>query len=347
MVSLSRPTWMRVRSAWTDDRLSGCPPWILELVIVFAILLLIAAATPIGANFGSISPHPFWIPVLLLSSQYGTLPGITAAVVAMALHWLAGAPPPAGGEDIYDYLNRVWREPMLWPVAAVVLGGFRAQQAEKTEALRSRLVERDAKLRAIASQAEELRSHCEALERQIACAPDRSIEAGLAALDEVRRATPERLKGVLPRAVEMLVGPASYLLLTLRDGRLTVNAELSSAPGVGHRLPRPKCLPEILEVELARRRRPLSVRSAEAVDTLAGVALIAAPVHSPVVERLSGALLIQTMDPMRLTEETERNLGVLCRELAHALDADRVSGKRQRAAPNLLSIVAGGASSPP
>jgi hypothetical protein len=87
--------------------------------------------------------------VLLLSSQYGTKAGVAAAVASMVVHWLAGAPPQAGGEDVYEYLYRGWREPMLWPAAAVVLGGFHDQHSRKTEALRSRLVETDAQLRSI------------------------------------------------------------------------------------------------------------------------------------------------------------------------------------------------------
>jgi len=157
------------------------------------MMLLIAAAAPIG-HLGSISPHPLWIPVLLLSSQYGTIAGVAAAVASMVLYWLAGAPPQAGGEDIYDYLYRIWREPVLWPVAAVVLGGIRVQHARKTESLRSRLVEADAQLRSIGELAEGLRARCEALERQIACAADHSIEAGLAVLDEVRKSQPRDLE---------------------------------------------------------------------------------------------------------------------------------------------------------
>src|SRR5262245_17680778 len=188
MPSRPRPVWTRLASVWPGQWRGRDAPWALERVIVSSMLLLVAAATPIGSHLGSMSPHPLWVLVLLLSSQYGTMPGLAAAVAAMAVHWLAGAPPQAGGEDIYDYLYRVWREPMLWPVAAVVLGGFRAQHAQKTEALRVRLAEADAQLRTIGGYAEGLRSHCESLERRIACAADRSIEAGLSTLEDVRLA---------------------------------------------------------------------------------------------------------------------------------------------------------------
>ena len=141
---MSSPPWPEcppTLSVWSRHWRDGHASWALELVIVLSMMLLIGAATPIGAHLGSISPHPLWIPVRLLSSQYGTTAGVAAAVASMVVYWLAGAPPQAGGDE--------WREPMLWPVAAIVLGGIRAQHARKTESLRSRLAETDAQLRSI------------------------------------------------------------------------------------------------------------------------------------------------------------------------------------------------------
>lgn len=59
-------------SVWFKHRRDGYAPWALELVIVLSMTLLIGAATPICAHLGSVSPNPLWIPVLLLSGQYGT-----------------------------------------------------------------------------------------------------------------------------------------------------------------------------------------------------------------------------------------------------------------------------------
>ena len=346
MPSYPRPAWTRLASVW-PGQWRGCDaPWAFELVIVSSMLLLVAAATPIGSHLGSMSPHPLWILVLLLSSQYGTMPGLAAAVAAMAVHWLAGAPPQAGGEDIYDYLYRVWREPMLWPVAAVVLGGFRGQHAQKTEALRVRLAETDIQLRTIGGYAEGLRSHCESLERRIACAADRSIEAGLAALEDVRLAGRDELKCALPRTMELLVGSARYQVLTLRDGHLSIDTELSSITEETCRLPRIERLPALLEAELVRGHRLLSIRKADAAGQLAGTALIASPIISPSADRLIGAILIQAMDPMKLTEATERGLHALCRELAHSLSRDRVVCNFTRAWPPARLVASAGGVSP-
>src|SRR5262249_36278231 len=88
---------MPMLSVWSKHRRDGYAPRALEFVIILSMMLLIGAATPIGAHLGSISPNPLWIPVLLLSSQYGIKAGVAAAVASMVVHWRAGAPPQADG----------------------------------------------------------------------------------------------------------------------------------------------------------------------------------------------------------------------------------------------------------
>lgn len=134
-------------------------PWLVELVVLYSLLLVLAYVLPGQNELTAINPHPFWIPVLLLSVQYGPLGGGAAALVGSLLHWLIGAPVQAGGEDFYDYIYRIWREPMLWLGASVVLGGLRSQQIDKVEALRVQVTEAETQRRRIADLADSLKQH--------------------------------------------------------------------------------------------------------------------------------------------------------------------------------------------
>lgn len=334
MVSILQPLAMGSRywqsKSSSTSRKDATTQWVVELFILLALLNLVALATVGPQRLAAISPHPYWIPVILMSCQHGTLAGVAAAISAMAIHWLGGAPVPAGGEDLYDYLHRVWREPMLWLVAAVVIGGLRSQQAHRLHDMRLRLSAADDRLAAIGTYANDLRSHCEALERHIACAADRSIEAGLGALDEISSSSYEALGSALPRAMDLLVGPSSYTLLTLQDGRLAIESELSRSMPDASRLPRIEQLPDELAAELARHRRILTVRSDADLDVLGGVSLLAVPVIAGHGEKLIGVLLVQTLDPTRLHAATERSLKHLAQQLAYPLGRQRVVVSFQR-----------------
>jgi len=58
---------------------------IIELFVIYAVLLLIDYLFFQGSRFSEVNPHPFWIPVLLIASQYGLREGVISAVIAMTL----------------------------------------------------------------------------------------------------------------------------------------------------------------------------------------------------------------------------------------------------------------------
>jgi polysaccharide biosynthesis protein PelD len=310
--------------------------WIFELFILYALLLFIDAAMPGSTRLAWINPHPFWIPVLLLSVQYGIGGGLAAALSAIAINWMINWPQQAGGEDLYDYWLRVWREPILWLAAAIILGALRAQHMYKLAVLVERLADADLQRQSIASLCNTLKAHCEALERRIACAQDRTIEAGLVAFAALRTAKIEALPGALAAALDMLIGPAGYCVLVRRDGRLVAAPELCQTAADGSAVPAIDGLNANLEAHLLQGTRVLSILRQADVETLGGAALLAVPIRSPESERVLGALLIQTMDASHLGPQIEKSLQALCRELAMPLsrahvvvgfDRERMAGR--------------------
>ncbi len=74
-----------------EDLLSVKPPkkfigirtsaWV-EIFAFFIILTFISYLSSLPFNFFNVSPHPFWIVVVLMAAQYGTLEGLLAAFIA-------------------------------------------------------------------------------------------------------------------------------------------------------------------------------------------------------------------------------------------------------------------------
>ena len=240
------------------------------------------------------------------------------------IDWLINLPQQAGGEDLYDYWFRVWREPILWLAAAVILGALRAQHLYKLAALSEKLADAEMKRQSIAALCNRLKAHCETLERRIACAQDRSVEAGLSALAAVRSSKIDNLPGVLAAAVDLLFGPADYTVLIRRDGRLVEDPELSSGTNEPAGLPAIGRLDADLEALLLQETRILSILRESDARRLAGTALLAAPIVSSGSERVLGAVLIRTMDAANIGPHIEKNLQALCADVAHALRRHRV-----------------------
>ncbi|MBR0858122.1 hypothetical protein [Bradyrhizobium liaoningense] len=69
-------------------------------------------------------PHPYWLPVLLASCQYGVNGGLIASIAASAIY-LAQLSPPSAVQDYYAYARLIAIQPAIWLATALVLGGLR------------------------------------------------------------------------------------------------------------------------------------------------------------------------------------------------------------------------------
>jgi K+-sensing histidine kinase KdpD len=69
-------------------------------------------------------PHPYWLPVLLASCQYGVRGGLIATVAA-SLVYLFELSPPSAAQGFYAYAGMVAIQPAAWLATALVIGGLR------------------------------------------------------------------------------------------------------------------------------------------------------------------------------------------------------------------------------
>ena len=95
---------------------------LLEIIGFLAVTLVFSLLFDAGNRFLNVSPHPFWIPVLLVSAYYGANEGLAAAILSAAALLTGNLPEQGSSEDLSAWLLRVTAEPVLWFVAAIALG---------------------------------------------------------------------------------------------------------------------------------------------------------------------------------------------------------------------------------
>jgi hypothetical protein len=105
------------------------------------ILLLIVIARTLLPDVSSdgVMPHPFWIPVLLMSGQYGIMGGLFATLAATGALFLSGLPPSSATQDFYAYAGVVAAQPCAWLATALVMGGLRTLHIHLQTDLKERL----------------------------------------------------------------------------------------------------------------------------------------------------------------------------------------------------------------
>ncbi|HEX2839980.1 hypothetical protein [Hyphomicrobium sp.] len=290
----------------------------LEIVGLFALLLAVEHLAPGRGPLPTFSPHPYWVPVLLLSVRHGTAAGLAAALVGIALYWLHGVPSRIPDEDYYVYALRVWHEPMLWLVAALILGEIRLGHIEERDTLAEMLQAAQRQRATIAAHWTQLADHIEVLERDIATASETSIDTLLASLSKLRSADEQDLSAPFVLATTALLGPdarvAFWRAVSPRGSTFTLDEDLSCNPDTGHA---PPTLP--IQFGGTGPHRVLSIACDADRPALNGAGLLAGPVPSSRSHGLHGVLVVQHIDRDRLSTGPIA-VSILCQQLALTLD---------------------------
>jgi hypothetical protein len=111
--------------------------------------------------------HPYWLVVLLASSQYGVTGGMIATLAA-AVAYLFELSPPSAVQDFYGYAGMVAVQPSAWLATALVLGGLRSLQIYQAAELAHHLAVCRRRANDLADGLERAATEIDALERRIA-----------------------------------------------------------------------------------------------------------------------------------------------------------------------------------
>src|SRR3989338_6960652 len=109
---------------------------LVEILGFFLMMWLLAYYLGTNLNFWTVSPHPFWIVVILIATQYGTNEGLLAAAVATVVLLTGPLPPMNVLEDRFEHFMVLAKTPILWFAAATLLGELRLRQIRENQGLK-------------------------------------------------------------------------------------------------------------------------------------------------------------------------------------------------------------------
>jgi len=158
-------------------------------------LAILAAAVLFRFCFPHISeipglPHPYWVPVLLISSQYGVVGGAIAASAA-SMAYVLELPPASAAQDFYAYASTITLPPALWLATALAIGGLRSLHIHQTSEISEQLAQCTHRGDDLAEGLERALAEIAALEQRIAAdaATVAAFTRGLSRIDLSNRAT--------------------------------------------------------------------------------------------------------------------------------------------------------------
>ena len=146
--------------------LAGWRRQILETFVFLAVIAVLQRRL-FGAEEIPGLPHPYWLPVLLASCQYGVRGGMIATVVASVVY-LFGLSPQSAAQDFYAYAGTVAVHPAAWLATALVVGGLRNLHIHQYAELADELAASRRRASDLGDGLERATAEINALERRIA-----------------------------------------------------------------------------------------------------------------------------------------------------------------------------------
>ena len=289
---------------------------LVELASIMAVLLAIDWLWP-ALDFNNIQPSPYWLPVLLLSLQYGTASGSVAAIAAIAAFFAFTVLPEQGvGENEFAYRLRVLSQPILWIATAVFLGQFRMVQIAAKRELTRRLAEMEMQAQTLADYANRLRGRCDVLERDIVArsgAEDRRLLTALAQLRDPASASETAIADCLAAAVpggtvSLFVRTPAGLQRTISTGWPESGADWLDFIAPGHPL-----------ATAIYGNRPLNIVRAGDEAAIAGQGLVAVPVSVEAGAATAGMIKVEAAQARFITSGLDAELAVLASAIASRL----------------------------
>ncbi|MDX2157310.1 MAG: hypothetical protein SFW09_12455 [Hyphomicrobiaceae bacterium] len=310
----------------------------IEILLLVVVPGLLDHLVPGFPSLNETQPHVFWLPVLLLSMQYGTVSGLLAAGAAIVLSSVVGWPEQDIGENHFSYLLRIWLQPVLWLATAIVLGQFRLRQIERKEALMRAVAELTDQRQAIAAHARQLRARCESLERVLATRHDPDARSLLTAVGGVQSPDPAEARAALHAAIGLAFGDCTLSIWT-RDGGALKLADRYGPPSAGAQAD--TFSPgDALHAAVVAQGRRLSVLAPGDENELGNAGLAAAPIVGG-DNVVAGMVLLERAGPGEIDEGVTLRLMAMGRIIADRMRDASVPSPAVLPRPQLVPVMDG------
>jgi hypothetical protein len=266
--------------------------------------------------FNSLRPHPLWIPVFLMSAQYGALGGVFAAFGATAALYGFAMPSRAASQDFYSYAGVLVVQPMQWMIYAVVIGGLRSLHMLRAAELQNDLADSTRATTELADGLERAIAEIGRLESRIA-GDSSTLNAALRALAKVDFKDRQTLTASFAPLVSDAIGATRFTIYLYTPAGLEPCYRFDAeADGGASRAP--KIGGPLLERLKAGRELVDSLDANRVTLTPLG-ALCAAPIRPAASAEPFGILLIEKLEPHRHVDEASKRARLLGLALGNAL----------------------------
>ncbi len=264
----------------------------IETGLFLLVALLLDAFFGGGDRYWGIEPHPFWIIVILMAVQYGVPEGILAVAASTLALLLGNMPEQRYDQIMYDYIYEVSINPLMWVVAAVIVGILRERHIRERDELRQNLENAQEREEKIAESYEWVRELKQKLELRVAGQLRSSIDTYRAA-KAVEKLNPQDVLEGVSELIRAVMNPQQFSVY-LRDNG-TASVTIMSGWADTDDYPRQYDSNSRLFQEVIGNRKTLCVVNDEHERILGGEGVLAGPLLDTQTGQVVGMLKVEKL----------------------------------------------------
>jgi GGDEF domain-containing protein len=290
---------------------------VVELMLFFTIALVLDYVLFDGTRYRDISPHPFWLPVLLLSVQYGTSAGLVAAATASSVLLIANLPPQSLIQDFYEYMYEVSLNPLMWFMAAVLFGELRMRHVRERDALRGVLAKAKQQNEVTTQAYQTLKEANSKLMVQIA-GQVKTVNMTLPAIQLINKMELDEIIEGCIEAVQRIINPEKFSLFLLDNNQFKIEFAYgwSRNDEYSHFFLQDSALFQTIVGE----HRFLCITDALDERIFNSEGVLAGPLYNSATGEVFGMLKIEGLSFLDLELSTVETFNILCEMIGTTMD---------------------------
>jgi hypothetical protein len=288
---------------------------IVETVLFLVAAMLLNMFVGDGTRFINVSPHPFWIIVLLITLQYGAKEALIASLLSSAVLLIGNLPEQSLSQSLYGYILHVLSLPFLWVVTSLVLGGIRTRQENEKRSLQKQLRKANSATEVITEGYNALKKAKEQLELRLA-AEKCSVLTMYEVAKSLETTDPSEAPAAVAKLVNVTIKPAKFSIYRWKDDVLTLDAAYGwkhSDTFATHFDSNSPLARNMLKTN----RSSLSILNENEENILKGQGIIAGTIYDKRTGKIFGMLKIEEIAFMDLSVRTLETFLIVCEWIAY------------------------------
>lgn len=281
------------------------------LEILFFLLLVLAIDYFMfdGDRFATVSPHPFWIIILISSVQYGAGAGITATVLSSFLLLAGNMPEYDINQDLHQWILKGFALPLMWLATAVVIGELSARNIRERKDTALHLAETMNRLKLVSHSFEQLQGLRDRLEVRVA-GQLRTVSNTWKAARAIEQLEPDQVMNGVNEMVTTLLEPEQFSLFLFKDNQLQMAIQEGWTEQDHYQSVFTDNDPLFQSIIADHKILSVSHQDEEAI--LDDQAIMAGPLINPDTGELIGMLKIESLGFSRMSVSTVENFNFIC-----------------------------------